>query len=392
MTSSQEKPALSKRLRYYVDLITSKGVVGVFFLAAVGTLIILLVLVPLLTALQILVTGKGSWSQIPGTIWADFSQVFKLGNGKGTWVDQLATASIGFLGIFFTGILFGILVSSVSDKLKGLRTSGGEVICSNHTAVLGWSALGETVLEELAIANENQRKPVITILDEKSKLSNEESARELNLRNSQTLFRQGEPDITKDLDCVRLDVARKAVILPDWGSDDYDRRVIRQILATSRYKEKHNKFDATVVAALKRSLNVPAARMAANFNLVLIDVEQFLTRIMLRTTIQPGLYAIYSELLSFSGDELYCVQVPELVGKTMGEALLGFPTSSPVGLKTSRGSFLNPDLSTVIGPDDALFVITRDDDTAILGAHPPIDETAIIGGCPEFRGTSVAAR
>jgi hypothetical protein len=201
------RPSVRQRLRYTVDLVLSKGVSGVFLLAVIGTLLILIVLVPFLLALQIATTRTGSWSDVPSLIWADFSQVFKLGAARGPWVEQLGVALIALLGIFFTGILFGILVKSVGDKVTQLRETGGQIIAERHTAILGWSSIGDTVVEQLALANENRRNPVVAVLDGRSKLENEGATRDLTTRNTRLMFRKGHPIRPADLHIVRVDLA-----------------------------------------------------------------------------------------------------------------------------------------------------------------------------------------
>jgi len=371
------RPTAKQRLTYTVDHILSKGVFGVFVLAVIGTLLILFVLVPILLGLQMLVTGKGSWSDIPAMIWADFASVFRLGRATGPWVEQLGAALVAMLGIFFTGILFGILVRSVGDKVTKLRNEGGQIIAENHTAIVGWSGIGETVLEQLAVANENQHNPVIAILDARSKLSNEESIQFTQTKNTKVMFRRGKTIKPDDFNKIRVDLARRVIVMADWGADDYDERIITSLLALSRYKDKNPHWNTHVVTAIKNGRNTTAAQIAAEYPAVILDVGQFLSRIMLRTTLQPGLYGVYTSLFDFNGDELYFVNEPALTGKTFGEALLAYPDSSPVGLKTAHGAFLHPDLDTVLGPEDELVVITRDDDTAVVGAIDGFDEAAI---------------
>ena len=387
-----DRPRFRQRLGYTVDLILSKGVFGVFLLSVIGTLLILFVLVPVLLALQIVTIGKGSWSDVPGLIWTDFAQVFKLGKAQGPWVDQLGTALIALLGIFFTGILFGILVKSVGDKVSKLRETGGQIIAEHHTAVVGWSSIGETVLEQLALANANRRKPVVAVLDTHSKLANETATKDLDTRNTVVMFRKGKPIKPADLDIIRVDLADHVIVMADWAADNYDEQIITELLALSRYKDKHPNWNSTVVATLKNGQNTASAEIAAEFPVVILDVRKFLSRLMLRTTLQPGLYSVYTDLFNFGGDELYFTREPNLIGKTLGEALSAYPDSSPVGIKTPQGAFLHPDLGTVIGPEDQLVLITRDDDTAIVGPVAEFDESAILSYAAPVSGVHHASR
>ncbi len=375
-------PTWRQRLVYVIDLILSKGLWGVLLVAVAGTLLLLFVLTPILLALQIFIFGRGSWSQLPYMIWAGFAQVFKLGSAEGSWLDQIGAVLVALIGIFFTGVVFGILVRSISDKMRKLRDTGSQIVAEHHTAILGWSGIGTTVVEQLAIANENRRKPVVAVIDRRSKLSNEESIKDVDLRNTRVLFRKGRPNKPGDLDVIRVDLADRVIAMADFGADDYDEQIITELLALSRYKEKNPEWNATVVALIKNGYNHPSATVAAEFPAVILDVRQFLSRLMLRTTMQPGLYSVYTDLFNFGGDEMYIVHEPSLVGKTMGDALLAYPDSSPVGIQTPGKAILHPDLHTVIGPEDRLVLLTADDDTAIVGPVPEVDESAIVATGP----------
>jgi hypothetical protein len=63
-----------------------------------------------------------------------------------------------------------------------------------------------------------------------------------------------------------------------------------------------------------------------------------------------------------------------------------------VGIKTSQGAVLHPDLNTVIGPEDQLVVITRDDDTAIIGPVTEFDEAAIVSAPAPVSGAIQTSR
>ena len=77
---------------------------------------------------------------------------------RGPWVVQLSNLAFAIVAIFFTGIVFGSVVRSISKKFGNLREKGGPIVSTNHTVILGWSPLGFRILTELAIANENQGK------------------------------------------------------------------------------------------------------------------------------------------------------------------------------------------------------------------------------------------
>ena len=78
------------------------------------------------------------------------------------------------------------------------------------------------------------------------------------------------------------------------------------------------------------------------------DVHALLTgdqiaRIVAQTSRQSGLSVVYTELLNFSGSEIYFQAEPKLTGRTYGEALGAYDESSVIGLRTEKGKIiLNP--------------------------------------------------
>lgn len=139
-----------------------------------------------------------------------------------------------------------------------------------------------------------------------------------------------------------------------------------------------------VVAAIRDSRNHVTAKLAAGPTGHVLCVDDIVARLLVQTARQPGLSLVYSELLDFAGDEFYPVAAEGLVGRTFGEALLSFATSSAVGLLHADGSVtLNPDPGAVTGPGDRIIVISRDDDTAEradVAAH--VEEDAIVTAGP----------
>jgi hypothetical protein len=121
------------------------------------------------------------------------------------------------------------------------------------------------------------------------------------------------------------------------------------------------------------------ARMVGKDEVELVLVGDLLSRITVQTCRQSGLSVVYLELLDFGGDEIYFHEEPGLVGKTFGDALLGYEHSAIIGLRPRTGGpLLNPPMDRRIEAGDKVIAISEDDDTVKLsGARPSIDESAI---------------
>ena len=99
-----------------------------------------------------------------------------------------------------------------------------------------------------------------------------------------------------------------------------------------------------------------------------------IARIAAQTCRQAGLSIVYTELLDFDGDEIYFANLPELAGRTFGEALLAFEDSALIGLRPAGGRpTLNPPMDTIIAAGDEVIAISA------RRRHGPLDERAVSG-------------
>jgi hypothetical protein len=98
---------------------------------------------------------------------------------------------------------------------------------------------------------------------------------------------------------------------------------------------------------------------------------------------------VYTELLDYSGDEIYFQEEPILVDKTFGEALFAYEESALMGIRFADGEIvLNPPMDTALKPGDMIIAISEDDDTIIPSTDTdiPVDASAITEGITEKPG------
>ena len=94
-------------------------------------------------------------------------------------------------------------------------------------------------------------------------------------------------------------------------------------------------------------------------------------RLMLQCARQPGLAAVFEDLICFEGSEFYFKHWPQLEGRTFGELFLLFQDAVVCGLEENGTISLNPPDSTVLGPSHRVIVIAEDDDS-----YAPADQPA----------------
>jgi voltage-gated potassium channel Kch len=275
-------------------------------------------------------------------------------------------ATVG--GLFMVSTLIAIVNSSVIRKISDLRKGKSFVVEKNHTVILGWSFQVFPIISELIVANENQKNMCIAILAQKDKVEMED---EIKIHvgdtlNTKVVCRTGNPIDIHDLEIINPHDARSIIIIaPD--TKDPDSMVIKTILAiTNNPNRPEAPHKYHIVAEVRDPRNVPIAEIAGREEVQLVIFDYLISRITAQTCRQPGLSVVFTELLDFSGDEIYFQEEESLVGRTFIEAMFSYDTSTIIGIRRNDGDLLmKPKFDMLIEKGDKLIAISEDDDTII---------------------------
>jgi ion channel POLLUX/CASTOR len=289
---------------------------------------------------------------------------------------------ITLLSLLMVSILIGLLTTGIESRLVRLRRGRSQVLENDHTVILGWSHQVFTIISELVIANENRMSgAVIVILASEDKVDMDHTIHERvpQLKNTRVICRSGSPMDQDDLEIVSPHTARSIIVLPP-DRDNPDSYVIKTVLAITNHPKRHA-GPYHIVTQIESQHNLDVINMVSpHDNIYALLVGDQIARIAAQSSRQPGLSVIYTELLNFSGSEIYFHSEPGLIGKTYGDALMAYESTTVIGLRAGNGEiFLNPAMDRHIAPDDEIIGITEDDDTLKLArlANLPIDEEAI---------------
>ncbi|WP_405745643.1 potassium transporter TrkA [Streptomyces sp. NBC_01525] len=353
---------LRGRLRYWFDGTMDRGtpaLIGWLGLASV-------MLIAAVTVLVVLFTNEdteknGGW---PGVVWMSVLRTLDPGTmggdtGGPVFLGLMLIVTIG--GIFIVSALIGVLTTGLEARIEELRRGKSRLVERGHTVVLGWSEQVFTVLAELVEANQSERRSCVVILADRDKVKMEEEIRRRIPETGRTrvICRSGSPLQRQDLELVSLDAAKSVMVLPPVG-DDSDTEVIKVLLLLNSRAWKGDR--PNIVAAVQSSPNLAAARLAAGETALVIDADDIAVRLIVQSHRQSGLSAVFNELLSFVGNEIYPCPAGSLAGGTYGEALNGFDLGVPVGLRRESGEVqVNPPMDAVISDGDEILVIAEDD-------------------------------
>lgn len=370
---------LKQRLHYHFDNLMSKGPV-----ALIGWLFLLSVALITIVSLFVMITGidpdkRGfldlAWFSLMRTLDAG-----TMGGDNGNWLFLIAMLIVTMGGIFVVSTLIGVLTTGLESQLERLRKGRSFVAEEGHTLVLGWSDHIFTILQQLIVANSDKPDSCIVILAPKDKVEMEDELRDRLAKTGRTriVCRTGSPLDLNDLKIVNPQSARVIVVLPSEGEDP-DAQVIKTLLALT-HDRKNRTHPQHMVSVIENPQNLQVARIAGHDQVELLLTGELIARIAAQTCRQPGLSAVYSELLDFEGDETYFHSEPQLVGKSFSEALLAYESACILGLQRADGSVqLNPPMQTVIGEGDKLILIAADDSLIRFSGvtNPPVDTSAI---------------
>jgi len=380
-----EKPKLTARFRYWFDNMMSKGPI-----VLIGWLGLITALMISLMAIIVWLIGTDSQETLVEQIWAFLMLSLEPDAMTfGHWSYRIATLVLVFTSIFVLSTLIGILTTGIEGRLEDLRRGRSQVIESGHTVILGWSPQIFPIIAELIIANKNQVRPCIVVMGDKDKLEMETEIKDRvgDFENTRIICRRGNPMEINDLSIASLNTAKSIIILAS-PIGDTDPSVIKVILAITKNPQR-KPTPYHIVAEIHQKRNLEIATIVGKDEAELIQTRDLIARITAQTSRQSGLSIVYSDLLDFSGDEIYFQREPRLIGKTFGEALLAYEDSAVIGV-LSDGWIprINPPMERVIGELDQIMAISADDDTVILSDKQDLEiihDAIVVGDHSEVR-------
>ena len=361
------KPSFRQKFRYWFDNLMSRGTP-----AMIGMLFVLSLAVVFVAGAIISITGfvqEGQSERIPfgEAAWESLMRTLDsgtMGGDTGTGY-RIVMLLVTLGGIFVVSALIGVLNNAIEGQMDRLRKGRSQVLETNHTLVLGWSAQIFTVLNELMVANENQSNARIVVLADKDKVEMEDEIRERVEFKGKTriICRNGSPIDPNDIEITSPHDAKAIIILPP-ENEDPDTDVIKTALAVTNNPARRAE-PYHIITQIRHAKNMAVLKLVGEKDKVqAILTGDLIARVVAQTSRQSGLSMVYTELMNFGGDEIYFKHEPALVGKTFGEALLAFEDSCVMGVRKTDGTILlSPPMDSRLEKDDQIFALSADDDT-----------------------------
>ncbi len=377
------KPTFNQRLRYQFDNLMARGTPALIGMLGVLSLIVVVIAGAIISSTGFVQEGGTTRLSFGEAAWESLMRTLDSGTmGGDTGMGfRLVMLFVTLGGIFVVSALIGVLNNAIESQMDRLRKGRSQVLETNHTLVLGWSAQIFTILNELMTANENQKSARIVVLADKDKVEMEDEVRERVEVKGRTriICRSGSPIDPNDLEIASPHAAKSIIVLPPENNNP-DTDVIKTVLAITNNPNRQAE-PYHIVTQIRDAKNMDVLKLVGEKDHVLaVLTGDLIARVVAQTSRQSGLSVVYTELMDFGGDEIYFKQEPALTGKAFGEALLAYEDSCLMGLRKADGRILlSPPMDTGIEAGDQIFALSADDDTIRLSGQglPPINEAAI---------------
>ena len=379
-----KKAPLKERLNYRFDNFISKGTVPMISGLGVFSLVFVIIFALLLLAFGLHPDHTEEGFNVFDSIWVNLTHVLDpgtVGDHLENWPFRIFMMMVTIIGLVVISTLIGLVSNGILTKLEDLRKGRSFVIEEDHVLILGWSSKIFTIISELVIANENQKRGVIVILANMDKVDMEDEIRDKvgSTGNTDVICRTGNPIDVHDL-YIANPFDTKSIIILDKDNENSDSQIIKTIVAIVTNPDRRE-APYHITAEMEDKKNFEVAKMVGKDEVELILSDEIISRIMVQTSRQSGLSVVYMELMDFDGAEIYFQEEPSLIGKTFREILFLYEDSAIMGIQFADDHVeVNPPMDTVFQKGDKVIGITEDDDTLIPNAstEKPIDESKIV--------------
>jgi Trk K+ transport system NAD-binding subunit len=265
------------------------------------------------------------------------------------------------------GAMFAFITATTSKKLTDLKRGKGPVVESGHVMILGWGPQVYSILQQLDVANQNSPGTAVILSSTPQETMVDEIRNRVGkLKHTKIITRSVEPSNPKILADMSVARAKSVIVLGNKGTPGSITGVLSALsnLAVDS--------TTTVIADVNDTAAANALMQSTQGRVVTVESQELIAQVTAHACRQPGLAAIYLDLLDFEGNEMYYEPAAEAAGHMFGEALLAYPNASLIGIRRPDGAiWLYPPMNTVINADDYVIAIAQDDDQIIWNKTRP---------------------
>lgn len=367
-----KKHTWKEKFQYRFDNLMSKGTVSL-----IGMLFGITVLVVCVSGILVAITRCGDADTVGRNIWISLMHAIDAGTitaDDGNLVFMILMTIVTICGLFITSVLIGVLNTGIENKMTSLQKGKSLVLEKNHVIILGFNENALNIISELIIANENHKHQRIVIMDDVDKTEMEDAVHQKipNTRTTKIICRSGRIDRFSDLSICSPETCRSIIV-----NVNDDAQAIKTLLACVSLLEKSDNSSAYITAMIQNPENLEAARIAGGNRAEILYVKNTIARLMAHVSRQPGISSVFTNLLSYDGDEIYVEPLAGAEGHTVEELNLRLPKSIVIGISKQGIPKINPPGDTRVEPGDEVILIEEDDGVSSLaGTAADVQDSA----------------
>ena len=280
--------------------------------------------------------------------------------------------SLGGLVLF--SLLISMINNSMARRFDALRRGDTPVLERNHVLVLGWNNKIHNVIRQIAELKPGSKVVVLApvevdVMREALRVSG------VDREKVTLILRTGSISTWSELERVAVTSARNIMILTTDGDDS---ETIKAMVLLAGGRSWRGGIPA-MTAEISEERNFELASIAARNRIHVVSSSTVISKILVQTVRNPGLAAVYAELMSRSGNNINIQAVPELVGEEMELAAHSFSAALPIGVtwseQTDQGErhavALNPEPDYDLAEDDQLVLLAASNQSTFVRRQLP---------------------
>jgi hypothetical protein len=306
--------------------------------------------------------------------------------------------SIG--GVIVMGTLIGLISASIQQRFHRLERGNSTVVEANHVLILGWNQdVPGLALNLLRI--HRGRSIVILAPRELEFMRAGLRSNGIDRKPDSIILRSGLPSRSEDLERVAVRDASAIVVVAhtrdeEHGADESDVEAIKTLLVLSRFEGWEStrpsepitrgsriasKRRPSIVCEITQKQNAEIAKIAGRGQVSLVSSRDFVSRLLVQASRQPGIAAVFDSILNSGGGGILVRSEPAAVGMTIDEITRSLRAAVPIGVAWTElqngveraAVALNPEPSDDVAEGERLVLLTRGEPVRLERTHTPPD-------------------
>ena len=373
---------LLNRIRFYVNTMLGSGSNGLLvWLAVVSFTFVLFV------TCFTWVGGISDHESFGDLLWDLTMRAitpWEIEASMGSLIYLLVLLVVTLFGIFVLSILISFLSAIIDARIREVSQGLQPFPFDGHILILGWSSRTPAIIEELVLANESETSTRVVIASNIEFDELESNVKRLigSTSGTQLFIRSRKIDSHETFENLNVAGARRVIVLGDEAGGRVQLERLKTTIALYNYFDNLKTQPPGILVEADDEEESGCITLGSKNRAIPVVVSDLPARLIVETVFQPNLPAVYEELLSFEGNEIYITDQATmfgLAGVTFWDALQRFSSCVPIGIVrgTDNAVLINPSPESVLGTGDRLVIVAEDDSLIRADEQPsefnPID-------------------